>query len=365
MFEVNWGTTIRLNQNYLLCLDVIMPAQNGALIQLWGCNGHTNQQFIYDDSSGVLMYGGDPSLNLCVDAHDLTKSQRLMLWECGGYDVQQWGYDASMQTIYLRLSSAGLSRGMHGEAQPDASFCMDVNGGSFDPGTAINTWECNSCWNQQFILGGGVTHQSAWSRTLVNGHAEEPSWRPLDCPPVPSPKPTGCVGGWPEFSSASALAASPWGAYVTDVYGEVPQGASYPWCVYACSMLVFPSVPVRVHDQPYGRTHLSVGLLADVFGASQHIHPPACRSTPTPRVLYLFPGPLPAGAWATSGRSTRTAFRLTASRRPKASALAPLDRMQNPLLNCIRSTTSSSRQTSSGFGTPARSNHFRPILGLR
>ena len=168
--------------------------------------------------------------------------------------------------------------------------------------------------------------------------------------------------------SASALAASPWGAYVTDVYGEVPQGASYPWCVYACSMLVFPSVPVRVHDQPYGRTHLSVGLLADVFGASQHIHPPACRSTPTPRVLYLFPGPLPAGAWATSGRSTRTAFRLTASRRPKASALAPLDRMQNPLLNCIRSTTSSSRQTSSGFGTsvqPFPSNTWVEVIHMK
>ena len=94
LFDVNWGTTIRLNYNYHLCLDVIMPAAPGALLQSWTCNGHTNQQFIYDQSSGQLQYGGDPSLNLCVDAHDDgSPGTRLFLWGCNGFPAQSWGYD--------------------------------------------------------------------------------------------------------------------------------------------------------------------------------------------------------------------------------------------------------------------------------
>ena len=37
--------------------------------------------------------------------------------------------------------------------------------------------------------------------------------------------------GWPQFESAAALAADPWGEYLRLVYGEVPQDPSlYPWC---------------------------------------------------------------------------------------------------------------------------------------
>ena len=37
---------------------------------------------------------------------------------------------------------------------------------------------------------------------------------------------------WPSFESAQELAASPWGTYITNVYGEIPQDATlYPWCM--------------------------------------------------------------------------------------------------------------------------------------
>jgi len=131
-----------------------------------------------------------------------------------------------MQTIYLRLSAENR-RADVGAAHPDASLCMDLNGGAFAPGTVVQTWGCNSCWNQQFILGGGVTQQSRWRE--VTADQRDPSVG--TCPPVPSPPSKACDGEWPSFSSAAALSASPWAAYIQDVYGAVPQNAQYPWCM--------------------------------------------------------------------------------------------------------------------------------------
>ena len=105
---------------------------------------------------------------------------------------------------------------------------MDLNGGSFTPGGKVQTWSCNSCWNQQFLLAGGVTGQSQWREARASP-ARDTVQLPRTCPPVPSPPAAACAGGWPSFSSAAALEASPWGAYVKDVYGSVPANAQYPW----------------------------------------------------------------------------------------------------------------------------------------
>ena len=44
-FNVLWGTTIRSNQDYKLCLDLEGgKASQGTLVQLWDCNGLDNQQ---------------------------------------------------------------------------------------------------------------------------------------------------------------------------------------------------------------------------------------------------------------------------------------------------------------------------------
>lgn len=277
-FVVNWGTTIRLNQNYKLCLDVILPATNGALLQSWGCNGLANQQFIYDDATGVLQYGGDPSLNLCVDVHDVKQpGTRLMLWSCNGFPAQSFGFDAAMQTIYLRLSGSFMSprstggpgpAGLPGYGLgdvPDATLCLDVTGGSFKPGTAVTTWGCNGCWNQQFILGGGVTKTATWRGDLAASVREAHAQRPETCPPVPSPS-TPCAGGWPSFASAADLTASPWGAYLKEVYGAVPQGATYPWCVhtYLCMCMC-----------KFIDNSCSHACKADFDGAL-HLHTPLC-----------------------------------------------------------------------------------------
>ena len=56
--------------------------------------------------------------------------------------------------------------------------------------------------------------------------------------PVPGPKPPGPGQGcssWPSFASADALKASPWGAYMTNVYGSLP--TSYPFDVKSLWLL--------------------------------------------------------------------------------------------------------------------------------
>ena len=135
-----------------------------------------------------------------------------------------------MQTIYLRQSAS--TRGDYGSsgAHPDASLCVDLNGGDFTPGAVVQTWGCNGCWNQQFILGGGVTQLSEWDAAHAMTRRQH-VLHPETCPPVPSPPAANCAGGWPSFGSAGDLSASPWGAYLKDVYGGVPQAASYPWCM--------------------------------------------------------------------------------------------------------------------------------------
>jgi len=60
-------------------------------------------------------------------------------------DQQVWGFDADSSTIYLANSG-------------DASKCMDLAGGDTSAGNAVQVWDCNGEWNQQWVppsSGGG------------------------------------------------------------------------------------------------------------------------------------------------------------------------------------------------------------------
>ena len=240
-FDVNWGTTIRVVWSYKFCLDLTGgDTTPGTLIQLWECNGAPNQQWIFDPSSGALISALD--FNMCVDAHDLTAGNRLILWGCNGQSQQKWGFDNSMQTLYLQ------------DSMSDATRCMDLYGGEAKKGTAVQIYDCNGCWNQQWLVAGGIRGNFAdgLERIGANGTssigasaiAERKSANssqpralilPRTCPakPLPpGPKPAGgrCLGNWPEFQSSAELSANPWGAYFTAIYGTVPSGP-YPLCI--------------------------------------------------------------------------------------------------------------------------------------
>ena len=145
--NILWGTTIRTTgSSYSACLDLRGGDPTaGTPVELWACNGGVHQQWVYDPSSGALIWGGNgASPAVCVDSHDFTSGSTLFIWECNGLGAQQWGFDASMKSLYLRASEA------------DASACMDLRGGSLDDGATVQVWGCNGCWNQQWLLGGGV-----------------------------------------------------------------------------------------------------------------------------------------------------------------------------------------------------------------
>ena len=237
LFDINWGTTIRLSQNNTLCLDLIVNPDgtigDGSLLQFWPCNGYGNQQWIYDSGTGEIraprrrcpdpcrlhiltwcrpalpagtgFNGGDPPL--CIDAHDFTAGNRLMIWTCNGMQQQKWGYDAVMNTVYLSLSATS-------SFHPDATRCMDLSGGAVDPGTAVEIWDCNGCWNQKWLLAGGVEQQaveyfnSSVRRALDARVLQDPG----HCPALPTPPAAECTPGWPIFNKRADLLSDPWGA---------------------------------------------------------------------------------------------------------------------------------------------------------
>lgn len=227
-FNVMYGTTIRVNQDYHQCLDLEGgTAKAGTSVQIWGCNGLANQQWIFYENTGQIVYGGNGgNPALCLDSHDMQAGSHLMLWDCNGQAQQKFGYDATKLTIYLPSSNARDFLGA-----PLAANCLDLLGGSLAPGAAVQVYTCNGCWNQQFTLGGGVTPQTQDGEDLQ--HSSNKVLPPSNsCPPKPGEKPGVCVNGWPTFPSLAALQNNAWGNYFKTVYGAIPTDPSfYPLCL--------------------------------------------------------------------------------------------------------------------------------------
>ena len=133
--------TLSLDAHPGLCLDA--PGNVGAseLVQLWECNGHTNQLWLFDSGAWKIQYYADPSK--CLDAGDMKEGTQLKLWDCNAQDQQRWGYDYDTRTIYLAGSA-------------DASLCMDA----YAPlaiGNFVQVWECNGLDQQRFNVFWGTT----------------------------------------------------------------------------------------------------------------------------------------------------------------------------------------------------------------
>jgi len=130
------------------CLD--LPGgntNNGNLLQIWDCNGMTNQQWLFDSGSWRIQYGGDSGK--CIDALGWSANggagTKLGLWDCNGRDSQSWGYDSNLHTVYL-AHSADRSNASN------ANLCMDLIGGLNEDGTQIQVWNCNEHTNQAWDI---------------------------------------------------------------------------------------------------------------------------------------------------------------------------------------------------------------------
>lgn len=131
------NSVITLQSDSTVCLDLKGgDTTNGNKVQLWKCNGLANQQWIFAAGSWKIVFAASPSK--CIDAGSMDDGAELQIWDCNGYNQQVWGFDGSVGTLYLPKASSGLGK--------NAKKCMDVVSGS----TTVQAWDCSGKWNQQW-----------------------------------------------------------------------------------------------------------------------------------------------------------------------------------------------------------------------
>ncbi|MER7728103.1 ricin-type beta-trefoil lectin domain protein [Streptomyces sp. NPDC096323] len=114
------------------CLDVPDRATaNGSLLDIWDCNGGTNQQWSYTSSTGELRVYGNKCLD--VPKHATTPGTRVDIWDCNGGPNQQW-----------TLNPDGTIVGR------ESGLCLDVAENGTANGTAVDIWTCNGGSNQKW-----------------------------------------------------------------------------------------------------------------------------------------------------------------------------------------------------------------------
>ncbi len=113
------------------CLDVPGAATaNGTLLQIWDCNGGSNQQWTSLSNGELQVYG-----NKCLDVpgHATAAGTRVEIYDCNGGANQQW-----------TLNSNGTVVGR------ESGLCLDVTGAGTANGTAVEIWTCSGGSNQKW-----------------------------------------------------------------------------------------------------------------------------------------------------------------------------------------------------------------------
>nr|WP_305835820.1 endo-1,4-beta-xylanase [Catellatospora sp. IY07-71] len=111
------------------CVDVPNASQtNGTRVQLWDCNGLTQQRWTYTASKQLTVYGSK-----CLDAAGSGNGSEIQIYSCNGQANQQWNLNAN-GTI------TGVQSGR----------CLDV--WSTANGARVQIYDCNGQANQRFSL---------------------------------------------------------------------------------------------------------------------------------------------------------------------------------------------------------------------
>jgi len=113
------------------CIDVPNSSTtNGTQVQLWDCNGNSNQRWTYTSSKQLMVYG-----NKCLDANGqgTVNGTSVIIWDCNGQSNQQWN-----------LNSNGSISGVQ------SGLCLDAVGQGTANGTKIQLYSCWGGSNQQW-----------------------------------------------------------------------------------------------------------------------------------------------------------------------------------------------------------------------
>jgi hypothetical protein len=113
------------------CVDVPNSSTtNGTQVQLWDCNGQTNQSWTYTSARQLMVFG-----TKCLDAsgRGTTNGTPVIIWDCNGQTNQQWN-----------VNTNGTITGVQ------SGLCLDANGAATANGTKLILWSCNGQTNQQW-----------------------------------------------------------------------------------------------------------------------------------------------------------------------------------------------------------------------
>ena len=111
------------------CVDVPSASQtNGTRVQLYDCNGQTNQAWTLTSSKQLSVYG-----SMCLDAAGSGNGAAVQIYSCHGQANQQWN-----------VNSNGTISGVQ------SGRCLDVWGTG--NGQQIQLYDCHGQANQRFSL---------------------------------------------------------------------------------------------------------------------------------------------------------------------------------------------------------------------
>ncbi|GAB1818808.1 lectin [Herbidospora sp. RD11066] len=111
------------------CLDVNGASQtNGALAQIWDCNGQSNQQWTATSSGELRVYG---SKCLDVSGAGTADGSAVLIWDCNGQNNQKWTLNSNGS-----ITAVGANK------------CLEVNGTA--NGTKARIWTCSGATNQRW-----------------------------------------------------------------------------------------------------------------------------------------------------------------------------------------------------------------------
>ncbi|WP_433605266.1 RICIN domain-containing protein [Dactylosporangium sp. CA-139114] len=114
------------------CLDITgASTANGALAEIWDCNGGANQQFTATAAGELRVYNGAKCLD--VLGRGTANGTAVEIWDCNGQTNQQF-----------RLNSNGTITAV------GANRCLDVSGNGTANGTRVQIWDCGGAANQQW-----------------------------------------------------------------------------------------------------------------------------------------------------------------------------------------------------------------------
>ncbi|AGP52118.1 ricin-type beta-trefoil lectin domain protein [Streptomyces rapamycinicus] len=113
------------------CVDVPNQSQtDGTQVELWDCNGGSNQQWTNTSDGELRVYGSD-----CLDAagQGTTPGTKVDIWDCDGGGNQKW-------TLHADGTITGVQSGL----------CLDATGAGTANGTLLQLWTCDGGGNQKW-----------------------------------------------------------------------------------------------------------------------------------------------------------------------------------------------------------------------